>query len=111
MSDHSVVVRRLVPVDDSPVEYHLIGISDWDFFDSLISFFVKYYSASVESADDGIVTRSYQLRARDEYFMVKHHQDIGNWFFSCAEVGDSALMRTIAEDLENRLKEIPFEGN
>ncbi|AJQ92696.1 hypothetical Protein YC6258_00646 [Gynuella sunshinyii YC6258] len=41
--------------------------------------------------------------------MLEHHEDIGNWFYSCEPSGDSQLMSEIASDLEERLKDTPYE--
>jgi len=103
------VIHRDSSKINQPVEYHVLGLDDWDFFDSLVSFFEKYYGAEVESRTDGINTRSWQLYAQGEYFMLEHNDDLGNWFFSCNDEGDSALMHTMADDLENRLKKVTYD--
>lgn len=95
--------------DDGAVEYHVLGLDDSDFFDSLINFFKKNYSASVESTSDGLITRVWQLQIKGEYFTLEHHSDLGNWFYSCSSSGDSSLMQEIALDLEARLKNVPYE--
>lgn len=105
----SKVIRRDVSKSGSLVEYHILGLDDSDFFDSLVSFFMKYYGAEVETKTDGISTRSWQLRSQGEYFMLEHHDDIGNWFYSCEPLGDSQLMQAMAADLEERLKDIPYD--
>jgi hypothetical protein len=104
------VIHRNVPSDGKPVEYHVLGLEDSEFFDSLVSFFKKYYDAEVTTNTDGISTRSWQLRSKGEYFMLEHHEDIGNWFYSCEPSGDSQLMAEIASDLEERLKDAPYES-
>jgi hypothetical protein len=109
MKNADKVIRRDASNANQPVKYHVLGLDDWDFFDSLVSFFEKYYEASVENKEDGIHTRTWQLRAKDEYFMLEHNEDLGNWFYSCEEEGDSALMRAMAEDLECRLKDVPYD--
>lgn len=83
-------------------------MDDWEFFDSLIAFFQKYYDATIENRTDGISTRSYQLRARNEYFMVEHNEDFGNWFYSCDNPVKSSFMDVLASDLENRLASVPY---
>lgn len=95
--------------DGNIIEYHVLGLDDSDFFDSLIKFFKKNYSASVESRIDGLITRVWQLQIKGEYFTLEHHSDLGNWFYSCSSSGDSPLMQEIALDLEARLKNIPYE--
>lgn len=108
MKNPAKVIHRDASNANQPVKYHVLGLDDWNFFDSLVSFFEKYYEAVVEKEDDGIHTRSWQLRAKGEYFMLEHNEDLGNWFYSCDEKGDSALMRAMADDLEHRLKDIPY---
>lgn len=105
----NVIVHKIKSDAGTLVEYHVDGVSDWNFFDSLLEFFKKQYGAVVENFTDGIFTRSYQLRVNGEYFMLEHNGDIGNWFFSCAESGDSPLMHVLADDLEARLKDVPYE--
>lgn len=105
----SKVIHRNESKDGKPVEYYVLGLDDSEFFDSLVSFFKKYYGAEVENQTDGISTRSWQLRSKGEYFILEHHDDIGNWFYSCEPAGDSPLMQTMAADLEERLKDVPYE--
>jgi len=85
------------------IEYHLIRIGTWDLFEDLARFFEKKYGAEPQVKNDGIMTREWQFWCDGEYFIFKHHEDIGNWFYSCSEKGDSELMRTIATDLQYRL--------
>lgn len=109
MNNTSKVIHREVSKVGLPVEYHVLGLDDWDFFDSLVSFFEKHYGAVIENKTDGINTRSWQLRSRGEYFMLEHNEGLGNWFYSCEEKGDSPLMRIIADDLEDRLKNVAYD--
>lgn len=88
---------------DGTVEYHLFRIGSWDLFDDIAGFFEQHYGAEVHHKTDGICTRKWQMRCRDEYFFFEHHEDIGNWFYSCSEEGDSPLMQEIANELEKRL--------
>ncbi|MGB3430250.1 hypothetical protein [Achromobacter sp.] len=76
----NVIVRKIKSDAGILVEYHIDGVSDWNFFDSLLEFFKKQYGAVVENFTDGIFTRSYQLRVNGEYFILEHNEDIGNWF-------------------------------
>ena len=103
------VIHREVPADGTAVKYHVLGLDDWDYFDSLISFFKKYYDAEISNQTDGINTRTYQIRCRGEYFMLEHNEGIGNYFCSCQENGDSNLMKLLASDLEERLENVPYE--
>lgn len=104
----SKVIHRKESENGKPVEYYVLGVDDSEFFDSLVEFFKKNYEAEVEVQTDGISTRSYQLRSRGEYFMLEHSDDVGNWFYSCEPAGDSLLMQSIAADLEDRLKDVPY---
>ena len=103
------VIYRKKKDSQGVVEYHVLGLEDSDFFDTLISFFSKNYNTEISVKDEGTNTRSYQLRCRNEYFILKHNSDIGNWFYSCQPSGDSELMEEIAADLENRLKDVSYE--
>ncbi len=40
---------------------------------------------------------------------VPQFEDLGNWFYSCEQKGDSALMRTMADDLDGRLKNVAYD--
>lgn len=110
MKGNAIVISRDTSNSDGPVEYHVLGLDDWDFFDSLISFFQKNYQAEITNKNDGVYTRTWQLRSSGEYFMLEHHDDIGNWFYTCNEEGDSELMHRISADLEERLKNVPSES-
>lgn len=103
------VISKSKNLEEKHIEYHILGVSDWDFFDILIAFLKKHYDAEVAIEDDGIFTRSHQLRIRDEYLILKHHEDIGNWFYSCQPEGDSDLMEAIAADLDTRLREVEYD--
>ncbi len=35
-------------------QYHVIGLMDSDFFDTLVKFFLKHYGAKVSLEEDGI---------------------------------------------------------
>ncbi len=91
------------------IEYHVLGLEDSEYFDTLISFFQKQYNAEILSEDNGIHTRRTQLRCKDESFFLEHNEDIGNWFYSCETSGDSRFMVEIAKELEGRLSDIPYE--
>ncbi|NCF75707.1 MAG: hypothetical protein GWP45_00790 [Proteobacteria bacterium] len=96
------VISREKNSDGKTIEYHLIRIGTWDLFADIVKFFEQNYDAEVHVKTDGIYTRNWQIRCRDEYFIFEHHEDIGNWFYSCSEEGDSLLMHEIADDLEQR---------
>ena len=104
------VIFRDTSKASGQVEYHVLGLHDWDFFDSLIHFFQKHYDAEVTNKTDGVHTRVWQLRCSGEYFMLEHHDDIGNWFYTCNKEGDSQLMHEISQDLEDRLNEVPYDS-
>jgi hypothetical protein len=103
------VIHREVPTDGTAVKYHVLGLDDWDYFDTLIKFFKKYYGAEPNNQTDGINTRMCQLRCENEYFILEHNEDIGNCFYSCEQGGDSSLMHEFSSDLEKRLNNIPYE--
>jgi hypothetical protein len=104
----SNVISRVKSLDGI-VEYHVLGVATWDHFDSLVSFFEKYYFAEVISKEDVIFTRKWVMKCEGESFILCHHDDIGNYFYSCTQAGDSHLMMTIANDLSNRLKDVGYE--
>lgn len=99
------VISKEKNSDDGPIEYHLIRIGTWDLFEDVARFFYQHYGAEAHVKTDGIHTRKWQIRCRDEYFIFEHNEDIGNWFYSCSEEGDSLLMQEIADELEKRLGE------
>ena len=109
MNIENSVIHRDISRKGYPIEYHVLGLRDWGFFDTLIHFLEKPYGAVVENKTEGIISRAWQLRARNEYFMVEHNEDIGNWFYTCEDDGDSDFMKVIASDLELRLKNISYE--
>lgn len=86
-------------------EYHLVAMGTWDFFSDFSLFFEQQYGAVVQVKRDDIYTREWQFYCRNEYFIFKHHEDIGNWFYSCNENGDSVLLDEISNDIEARIKD------
>lgn len=103
------VIHKENSIANEPAKYQILGLNDWEFFDTLVSFLIKNFNAEVITEDDGLYTRKWQLFCDGELFFIEHHEDAGNWFQSCSDKGDSDLMRKIAKDLEERLKDIPYE--
>lgn len=95
--------------ENGAVKYHVNGLEDSEFFDTLVAFLVKQYNAEIIMRSDGITSRVWQLKINDEILTLEHQEDIGNCFYSNTSAGDSALMQTIASDLESRLKDVPYE--
>lgn len=110
MSNLDKAIRR-EKSDNGSIECQVLGVDDWDFFDSLVSFFEKNYNASIDNKVDGINTRTYQMCVKQEYFILKHNEDIGNWLYSCDLSGDSELMNVAARDLENKLINIDWDAS
>ena len=53
--------------------------------------------------DDGIYTRLWKFSCGEEEFYFEHHEDIGNWFYSSSDDGQSNLLDNIANDISSRI--------
>lgn len=83
-------------------EYHLVKMGSWDNFSDFSKYFEKEFYAQVVEAKDGIYTRDWVFESNDERFIFKHHEDIGNWFYSCSGDGASNLMERMMLDIIER---------
>lgn len=97
------VIAKYENEEQGYIEYHLVQIGSWDLFGDISCFFEEKCGAIPHMKNDGIETRTWQFRYKDEYFMFKHHEDIGNWFYSCSDSGNSEAVQSLADELENRL--------
>jgi len=102
----SKVINKIYNKKNQRVEYHILGLEDSEFFDTILSFLKKSYAIEVQSFSDGIITRKYELLYKDECFTLEHHGDIGNYFYG---IEGSKILKNIANDLEEKLKGIPYK--
>ena len=85
-------------------EYHVSGIDGWDDFESVVEFMVRRFSAEVVDKLDGIWSRIWTLQVVDIDFTVKHHDDIGIFFFVAESSPEKQkLMKSIANALNTQL--------
>ncbi len=85
-------------------EYHISGIEDWDGFEAIAKFIGRRFSAEVTDKLDGICSRTWSLRIGEINFILKHHEDIGNFFFAAElTVEKQKLMQAIANALNTQL--------
>ncbi len=90
-------VKIYVPVNGVE-EFHLTGIESWDEFELLVEFLVRRFSAKVVEVLDGICSRTWKLAVGDLNFTMKHHDDIGNYFFAVEDSRDhQRLMESIVD--------------
>ena len=101
------IIHKVIS-DKCITEYHIVDVGTWEHFESLSTFFEQQYHAKITHKTDGIYTREWGFRCRDEEFILKHHEDIGNYFYS-TQNAHSKLLETIAEDLTQRLRDVPYE--
>jgi len=106
--DSSKVISRQIS-KEGITEYHVVGVDTWEYFDSLVCFFMKHYSAEVCSQQDGIYTREWSLKVNSETFIICHHEDVGNYFYSSLNAGKTELMELFTQDLTQRLKNTNYE--
>jgi len=79
-------------------EYHFSGIESWDDFDHLVEFICRKFSATILDKLDGICSRTWRLQVEELVFTIKHHDDIGNYFFAEESSWSSKkLMQEIAD--------------
>jgi len=104
----SNVINKIYNKKNQRLEYHILGLEDWEFFDTVLSFLKKSYGVEVQSFSDGIVTRKYELLCKGECFTLEHHGDIGNYFYG---VEGSKLLESIANNFEEKLKDVSYITN
>lgn len=104
----SKVINKIYNKQNQRLEYHILGLEDWEFFDTILSFLKKSYDIEIQSFSDGIVTRKYELLYKGECFTLEHHGDIGNYFYG---VEESKFLESIANDFEEKLKDVPYITN
>ena len=104
----SKVINKIYNKQNQRLEYHILGLEDWEFFDTILSFLKKSYDIEIQSFSDGIVTRKYELLYKGECFTLEHHGDIGNSFYG---VDGSKFLESIANDFEEKLKDVPYITN
>jgi len=102
----SKVINKIYNKENERVEYHILGLEDWEFFDTILNFLKKSYDIEVQSFSEGIVVRKYELLYECECFTLEYHGDIGNYFYG---LEDSRLLDCIADNLEKRLQNVPYE--
>ena len=85
--------------ENGVAEYHVLAAEGWDDCGSLARFIVKHFGADVISQQDGICSREWVLRVGPTDLHLRHHEDIGNFFYADAATpeGDELLNRIAAE--------------
>lgn len=95
-------------INFKPNRYYVLGLDDWEYFEILVRFLKKYYSATVISSEDNLISRRCQLMIYGKLINIEHHEDLGNFLFSYDETA-SKVLELICEDLENRLKFVSYD--
>jgi len=103
MSSEKPPVKK-VERQDGLIEYHVIAAEGWDDCASLARFIVKQFGAGVDSQADGICSREWKVRIGAVQIHLKHHDDIGNFFYASPRTDESnALVEQVANELNVRL--------
>ncbi|GAB4393539.1 MAG: hypothetical protein Tsb005_12270 [Gammaproteobacteria bacterium] len=87
------------------LEVTIVGIPGWEGFDKLILFLIKHYDASVLEKYDGPDARRWILECRNQTIELIHDDMFGNYLLA-PTVKSEDVIREIANDLEERLKDI-----
>lgn len=90
------------------VEYHVLGLNDVDFFDTLLIFLKQEFNAFLLNIDDGLYTKKAYLNIDNISLVLEHHDDIGNFFYS-TDLNSKDILEKISDELESRLKDCPYE--
>ena len=106
MGKYKVVSKRF-NIKKNLVEYHLVQMGTWDFFDDFLKVFNKHHKVKIEKSLDGIFTRKYTLSRDNITFEFEHHEDIGNWFYSTSKEAHPFLEK-LALNLESMFCHIPY---
>lgn len=86
-------------------EYHIPEMCDWDNFDSLIKYLIKYWQAQVVESDDKIYSRRSVLRANNVPISLYFDDLLGICFLREDGSDDQSLLEQIEADLIRRLSD------
>jgi hypothetical protein len=106
MNDAQQVPVKGLEQSDGTIEYHVLNAETWDDCESLARFIVKEFGAEIIDSLDGICSRTWTFMIGVVRLTLKHHDDIGNYFYSSPRTKEGdALMQRIADSLNARLSE------
>ena len=98
MDENTPVVVR-VKNKYGQIKYHVTGMYDWDNFDSLIKYLIKYWQAQVVESDDKIYSRRSVLRANNVPISLYFDDLLGICFLREDGSNDQSLLEQIEADL------------
>ena len=87
------------------IEYHVTGMYDWDNFDSLIKYLIKYWQAQVVESDDKIYSKRSVLRANNVPISLYFDDLLGICFLREDGSDDQSLLKQIETDLIRQLND------
>jgi hypothetical protein len=97
----SVVTTRVN--ENGVTEYHVLAVSDWNGFDTLIQYLKKHWGAVTLEFSDEIYSRRWVLSIKDVRISFYHDSQKGNYFL-CEETKESSkIAEDIAADIGRRL--------
>lgn len=94
--------------EDSINKYFIIGLDDYIFFETLMKFLIQNYDAHLNNIDKKIGETIAYFNINNYAVILHHHNVLGNCLYSY-ETNSNRLLDMIAVDLNNRLKDIPYE--
>jgi hypothetical protein len=112
MNEKIQQIVKAIKQPDGTLQYHVSGVETWEESESLVQFIIREFDAEIIDSLDGICSRTWTLVIGTITFTLKHHDDIGNYFYcSSGTSGGEALMQRIVNALNARLADRqPEEG-
>lgn len=94
--------------EDGTDKYFIIGLDDYIFFETLMKFLIQNYDAHLNNIDKKIGETIAYFNINSYSVILHHYNMLGNCLYSY-EANSNRLLHMIAVDLNNRLKDIPYE--
>ena len=89
---------------DGMVEHHVVNVESWDDFELLAHFLEKEFFAELVEKLDGICSRIRKYDIGGVEIVLKHHDDIGNFFYSRSDNPQAkVVLRKITDAFNERL--------
>jgi hypothetical protein len=86
-------------------EVFIYPIQDWDGFEKLIQYMKNEFSIQVHEQYDGPYSRRWKVSKKGVKFELIHEDGYGNYLVA-PSLESEAIVKTIAEDLEKRLRNV-----
>lgn len=94
---------RIETSEEHGIEVHVPAIASWDGLDTLATFFVDHFGASILERIDGPDAQVIKVDIKGLQFVLVHDDLLGNKFYAQNKVGEK-IARSLAEGLRKALE-------